>query len=92
MSKSCKSCGLDFAFADSADGPAVFVILIVGFIVAAAALIVELAFTPPIWLHVILWLPLILVLSLGMLRPLKGIMVALQYANEAHEGEIDNGS
>src|SRR5829696_8960629 len=72
----CKVCGLDFAFADSADGPAVFVILIVGLVVAGSALIVEIAYTPPIWVHIALWLPLVLILSLGTLRPLKGLMVA----------------
>jgi hypothetical protein len=69
---------LDFSFADSADGPAVFVILIVGFVIAGTALLVEIQFSPPIWVHAILWGPLVLVLCLGPLRPLKGVLVALQ--------------
>ena len=85
----CEACGLDYGFADSADGPAVFVILIVGFLIAGAALVVELAYAPQIWVHVVLWGPLVLVLSLGLLRPLKGLAVALQYANQARQGEID---
>ena len=85
----CNVCGLDFSFADAADGPAVFVILIIGFIVAAAALLVEIAFSPPLWVHVVLWGPLVLVLCLGLLRPLKGVMVALQYVHRARQGEID---
>ena len=87
----CENCGLDFAFADSADGPAVFVILIVGFIIAGAALLVEVRFSPPIWVHVILWGPLVLILCLGMLRPLKGVLVALQYHHKAEEGRIHPG-
>jgi uncharacterized protein (DUF983 family) len=87
----CQNCGLDFAFADSADGPAVFVILIVGFIIAGAALLVEVRFSPPIWVHVILWGPLVLILCLGMLRPLKGVLVALQYHHKAEEGRIHPG-
>ena len=86
----CRNCGLDFAFADSADGPAVFVILIVGFVVAGAALLVEVRFSPPIWVHVLVWGPLVLILCLGMLRPLKGVLVALQYHHRAAEGRIDS--
>lgn len=55
----CEICGLDFAFADSGDGPAVFVILIAGAIVVGAALIVEFNYQPPFWLHAALWGPLI---------------------------------
>ena len=87
----CSACGLDFAFIDSGDGPAVFVIMIVGFIVVGAALIVELAFQPPIWLHFVIWLPLVLIICLSMLRPLKGLMIALQYASRAREGRLDPG-
>jgi len=84
----CRACGLDFSFADSADGPAVFVILIVGFVIAGAALLVEIQFSPPIWVHAILWGPLVLILCLGALRPLKGMLVALQYHHRAQEGRI----
>ena len=85
----CADCGLDFGFADAADGPAVFVILTVGFIVAGAALLVEIAYSPMILVHFLLWPPLVLVLCLGMLRPLKGILVALQYHHRAEEGRIE---
>jgi uncharacterized protein (DUF983 family) len=87
----CAACGLDFAFADSADGPAVFVILIVGFVIAGAALLTEVAFSPPIWLHFVLWVPLVLILCLGTLRPLKGVLIALQYHHKAEEGRIHGG-
>lgn len=85
----CADCGLDFAFADSGDGPAVFVIMIVGFIVAGAALLAEIAYSPPIWVHFVLWGPLVLALCLGMLRPLKGVLVALQYHHKAEQGRLD---
>jgi uncharacterized protein (DUF983 family) len=84
----CANCGLDFGFADSADGPAVFAILIVGFVVAGAALLVEVAYSPPIWLHFLLWMPLVLVLCLGTMRPLKGVLIALQYHHGAEEGRL----
>ncbi|MDQ3558340.1 MAG: DUF983 domain-containing protein [Pseudomonadota bacterium] len=89
LAPGCKACGLDFSFADSADGPAFFIVTAVGFIVAGAALLVEISYSPPIWVHVVLWGPLVLALCLGLLRPLKGVMVALQYANRAEQGRID---
>ncbi|HEX8827912.1 MAG TPA: DUF983 domain-containing protein, partial [Xanthobacteraceae bacterium] len=59
----CEHCGLDYAFADSGDGPAVFVMFIAGAIVVGAALITEILFHPPYWVHAALWLPLILVVT-----------------------------
>jgi uncharacterized protein (DUF983 family) len=85
----CEVCGLDFAFADSGDGPAVFIILIAGFIVVGAALVTEVLYQPPIWVHAVLWAPLILIVTLGPLRPLKGLMIALQYHHSAAEGRLD---
>lgn len=85
---SCSACGLDFKFIDSGDGPAVFVILIIGFVVVGLALFVEVSWQPPLWLHALLWLPLTLGLSLGLLRPLKGLMIGLQYKNKAEQGRL----
>jgi uncharacterized protein (DUF983 family) len=85
----CQNCGLDYSFIDSGDGPAVFVIMIVGFIVAFLALYVEFTFQPPIWVHIILWFPLVIGLSLGMLRPLKGLMIAIQYRTKAEQARIE---
>ncbi|MBC6983490.1 DUF983 domain-containing protein [Caulobacter sp. 17J80-11] len=86
----CAVCGFDLKTADTGDGPAVFVILIAGFLVAFAALAVEIAYQPPIWLHLVLWLPLALVVCLGLLRPLKGVMVALQFHHRASEVRNDD--
>ncbi len=87
--KSCSSCDLDYSFADAGDGPAVFIILIVGFIVVGLALVVEISYQPPYWLHAIMWLPLAVGLPLLLLRPAKGILVCQQYSQEAQEGRID---
>ena len=84
----CDRCGLDFGFADAGDGPAVFVIFIGGAIVVAAALITEVVYQPPYWLHALLWLPLILLVTLLPLRPLKGLMIALQYHHKAAEARL----
>jgi len=90
--KSCMNCGLDYSFADAGDGPAVFVIMIVGFIVVGLVLFVELSFQPPIWVHLVLWLPLTVILAGVVLRPLKGLMIALQFRHKAAEGRLENGS
>lgn len=92
LAPKCEACGLDYSFADAGDGPAVFVILIAGTIVVGLALWVEFTYEPPLWVHLLLWLPLILLVSIGMLRPLKALMVALQYRNKAAEGRLDRGA
>ena len=86
----CDQCGLDFNFADAGDGPAVFVILVGGAIVVFAALITEVVYQPPYWLHALLWLPLILLVTLGPLRPIKGLLIAVQYHHKAAEGRLEN--
>ena len=85
----CEVCGLDFTFVDTADGPAFFVMSFVGIVVVALAMWVEFAFEPPIWLHVVLWFSLTAILSLVLVRPIKGVMAALQYQNRAEEGRLE---
>ena len=86
----CECCGLEFAFADAGDGPAVFVILLGGAIVVFAALMTEVVYQPPYWLHAVLWLPLVLIVTLAPLRPIKCLLIALQYHNKAQEGRLEN--
>ena len=85
----CQNCGLDYNFSDSGDGPAVFIIMIVGFIVVGLALVVEFTFHPPYWLQMVIWVPVVLGLSIGLLRPLKGLMIAQQYRHRAQEGRVE---
>ncbi|RYE44106.1 MAG: DUF983 domain-containing protein [Hyphomicrobiales bacterium] len=85
----CESCGEDLSFAAATEGPAVFIILIVGFVIVGAAAAVEGLFHPPPFVHLLLWLPSTVILSLLLLRPLKATMVALQYHNRAGEGRLD---
>ncbi|WP_273725649.1 DUF983 domain-containing protein [Brucella gallinifaecis] len=87
----CSVCGLDYTFADSGDGPAAFVILIIGFIVVGAALWLEVNYGPPLWLHFLLWVPLAIILSLVAMRSMKGILINLQYRNKAAQGRLDDG-
>ena len=82
----CAACGLDLAFADSGDGPAIFVIFLVAPLIIVLALVVGALFNPPPYVHLILWIPATLILSLALLPPFKATMVALQYRHDAHEG------
>jgi uncharacterized protein (DUF983 family) len=92
MKPRCEMCGLDYSFVDSADGPAFFVMFISGFLVVFAALGVEVLYSPPYWVHALLWLPLILLTTLGPLRPMKGLLIALQYHHKAAEGRLQGGN
>lgn len=85
VAAACEACGYDLSKADSGDGPAVFVIMIAGFIVAFAALFTEFSFHPPVWVHLVLWLPATLGITLGLLRPLKGLMLAAQFMSKASQ-------
>lgn len=89
VAPSCPVCGYDLAKADSGDGPAVFVILIAGFICAFAALFTEVAFSPPVWVHLVVFLPMTLAVCVGLLRPTKGVLLAAQFANRASEARND---
>lgn len=90
LQPSCNRCGLDFKFIDAGDGPAVFVIFIVATVIVALAIAVEFTIQPPLWVHILIWWPLILVLCLGLLRPFKGLLIAMQYATKAAEGRLDD--
>ena len=87
----CDRCGLDYSFADSGDGPAIFVILFAGFIVVGAALVVQMTYEPPYWVDALIFGPLILITTLWPLRALKGLLIALQYHHKAAEGRPSGG-
>ncbi len=84
----CRACGLDFDAFNVGDGPAAFLTLILGALVAGMAIAVELIFSPPWWVHVLLWPAITLGLILVSLRALKGVLLALEYRNAAREGRI----
>ncbi len=86
----CNVCGLSFSFADAGDGPAVFVTLIGGFLVLGAALWTELTYQPPFWVHLVVFLPLTAIVCIGLLRPAKGLLIALQYRNKAEQGRLES--
>ena len=85
VAPACAACGFDLTKADSGDGPAVFILLIVGAIVCFGALFTQVALNPPAWIQLVVWLPLAAILCLTALRPFKGVMVALQFHNRASQ-------
>ncbi len=86
----CTVCDLDLGKQDSGDGPAIFIIFILGAIVVPLVFWFEFAYEPPFWLHMVIWIPVILGGALLLLRPMKGVMIALQYRNKASDsGTVD---
>ena len=85
----CEVCRLDFAKADSGDGPAVFVIFIVGFVAVAAAFIARFVFFAPILTSFAISGGLAIILSLALLRPFKATLIALQYRHKAEQGRLE---
>lgn len=86
----CTVCGLDFAFTDEGDGPTVFIILALGLIVLGGALFVEFTYEPAVWVHILLWPPIILVLGIPAIRMVKGVLIAQQYVHDAAPGRISD--
>ncbi len=84
----CRACGLDFVGFNVGDGPAAFLVLVIGALVTGLAIWLELAAEPPFWVHILLWLPLTAIAVVGSLRFAKGLLLALEYRNRAHEWRI----
>jgi uncharacterized protein (DUF983 family) len=85
----CDRCQLGLSAHDAADGPVAFVILLAGCIVVPSALVVEVTYGWPIWLHLLVWLPLAAVLAIALTRPLKALLIGLQFKHRAHD--FDHG-
>ena len=87
FASNCRSCGLDFAAFNVGDGPAAFLILIVGAILTASAISVELAYSPPYWVHLI-WIPIGAALTVAGLRFGKAFLLGQEYRHRAREGRL----
>ncbi|TCD14117.1 DUF983 domain-containing protein [Oricola cellulosilytica] len=90
LKKECPVCGLDLSFADTADGPAFFVMLVACVPVVAFAVWMEVSMDAPYWLNALLTVPLLVLFCILPLRPLKGWLVASQYYYGAREGSLDH--
>ena len=84
----CPWCAMSYKFMDTGDGPAIFAIFILGFVVLGAALWVEFTYEPSLWVHLILWGIVTPLLAIGLLRFLKATLIALQYRDKAEEGRL----
>ena len=83
----CTHCDLDLTPHDTGDGGTVFVIMTLGAITVILALALEVALEPPIWVHLLVWIPVISIMSVVLLRPFKGILIGLHYKNLSHKYE-----
>ena len=90
LASSCSACGADFSNADSGDGPAFFVMFLVGILVTPPVLIVQILFDPPAWVHLVVWTPVIVLMSFWLLRPFKSLLFALQWKNHAEEAQWES--
>lgn len=88
VAKSCASCGLSFDFADAGDGAAWFVMLFVCIVGVGSILGIEVAYAPPAWVHVLIAIPVLILLPLVLLRPVKGVLLCQQWKTSAREGRI----
>jgi uncharacterized protein (DUF983 family) len=86
----CLTCGESFDIEDAGDGPAVFVIMIASFLVVPPALVFQMVLEPPVWLTLLIWIPLIIIVCLALLRPFRGLMFALQVMNKAEQGQLED--
>ncbi|MEL7049096.1 MAG: DUF983 domain-containing protein [Pseudomonadota bacterium] len=91
LNPACPHCSLDYKFIDTGDGPAVFAIFILGFVVLGGALWFEFTFEPELWMHVVVWGLVTPALAIVVLRLLKGTLTGLQYANKAEEHRLNLG-
>jgi uncharacterized protein (DUF983 family) len=81
----CSACGLDISAFNVGDGPAAFLILILGAVIVAAAITLELSLSPPFWVHILIWIPVTAIAVMGALRISKAALLALEYRNKASE-------
>ena len=88
LAPKCNACGLDYSFADPADGPAFFVMMTMAIPATGFGMWIELAYNPPLWVHFVTTLPFLLLSCVPILRPIKGVLVASQYINKAEEGRL----
>ena len=84
----CASCGLDFGFADTGDGPSFFASFVGGIIVVLVGVVTQVVWDSPWWVYVIILL-IGSAFTIALIRPLKGVLVALQYANKAEQGHFE---
>jgi uncharacterized protein (DUF983 family) len=86
----CPNCGLDYSTFNVGDGPAALLTLVIGALIIILAIIVDIAFRPPFWVHVLIWVPLTVALTVWSLRVAKGALLVSEYRNSAGEAGKDD--
>ena len=86
----CHHCGLDYSGFNVGDGPAAFLTFIIGTLIVTLALMVELSFYPPFWVHILLWVPITIIMTIISLRVAKGALLIMEYRNRAREAVRDD--
>ncbi|WP_158810042.1 DUF983 domain-containing protein [Beijerinckia sp. L45] len=89
LADTCTVCALDLTFADTGDGPAFFASFIGGFIILGVGVWMQVAYEPALWVYPLVFIPFGFVVCVGLLRLVKGVLVSLQYANNAGQGRLD---
>jgi uncharacterized protein (DUF983 family) len=84
----CKRCGLDYSAFNVGDGPAAILTLILGALIIAAAIGLDVAVRPPFWVHVVIWVPVTCLMVLFSLRLAKGALLVAEHRNKAAEGRL----
>ena len=92
LAPACKNCGLSFAFADAGNRAGCLRDVIRGYFGGGrGALGIEVLYEPPYWVYLVIFPPLTAIkVCIGMLRPLKGLLIALQYRNKAEDGRLES--
>lgn len=90
LAPACPACGADFSEADSGDGPAFFVMFLIGILVTPLVLVMQIMFEPAAWVQVAVWGPVTLALAWWLLRPFKSLLFALQWKNKAEEAKWED--
>lgn len=88
----CPACGLDYDQFNVGDGPAALLTLVVGAVVVTGAVAIQLAWDPPLWIQMLVWIPLSAALVVGLLRVAKGALLLVEYRTAAREGRITDES
>jgi uncharacterized protein (DUF983 family) len=85
----CDACEADLTIADAGDGPAFFVMFVALIFIVPTAMFTELAFSPPRWVHYLIWPPVTFAFCLALLRPFKATLFALQWKHKAGQARLD---
>jgi uncharacterized protein (DUF983 family) len=92
VASACDVCGEDFSKADSGDGPVIFIIMLASLVVLGSMLVIDTLYSPPMWLQMLVWMPVMTALVLGLMRPFKGVLICLQFHHKAGQGQRQSGS